>query len=80
MCERSVCVGIYFIFILLLLARTVKHTLMAGFLNSLGFADKFLAHTLFVNKRPLCGYNGEQRRWVGSKEATKTQVRLASLE
>lgn len=48
----------YIFYMCLLLARTVKHTLMAGFLNSLGFADKFLAHTLFVNKRPLCGYGG----------------------
>lgn len=53
-----VCAWVFYVSVCLLLARTVKHTLNAvGFLelrrNSRWFF--YIFHTLFVNKRPLCG-------------------------
>lgn len=74
-CKGSmyVYVLVYVFYVCLLLARTVEHTHTLWWRVTwtlLGFADQFLALTLFVNKRPLCGYGG-------ATATTKTQVRLA---
>lgn len=65
---------VYVFYVCLLLARTVEHThthFDGGLLELCwDLRINFFALTLFVNKRPLCGYGG-------ATATTKTQVRLA---